>query len=374
MAAVLVLCASLALVACGDSESSSDSTSESGGEASSGALAAFEEKVEEGFAKSSGPQTTKPPSSGPPAETGKSIAVIPCAMAAEGCGRPARAAMEAAEAIGWKATLIDPAGDPQKMGAAVTRAESLGVDGIALMAIDSATIQEPLEKAKKAGIFLSCFACVDKVGVYDSLIPPESELPQAGYTIAQAAYKLSGGNVQMIQMIDKEFEVLGLRLQGTDEFIEECQQSGGECEVIDQANYLITELSTKLPSITSTVARQNPDFTVLWGDYDAAMTFMAQGIKQAGLGNGDQFGVSFDANEANLDEIREGGFERATVGLPMQWVAFAMVDDLNRLMAGEETVEQGVQYKLLYDGNLPPEGAWDGDSDVRPVYMKIWGK
>ncbi len=367
---VSALVASLVLAACGGGDDDSDSNSSNVG--SSADLTAFQEQVDKGFEAASEPQTTKPPTEGPKAQPGK-LVVISCAMSAEGCARPSRAAMEAGKAIGWDTTLIDADGDPQKMAAAVTRAQSLGADAIALMAIDSSTIKEPLEQASEAGIYLSCFACVDSAKVYDSLIPPEGDLTKAGYTIGQAAYKLSDGNVQMIQMIDKEFEVLGLRREGTDKFMSECQAAGGDCEVIAQANYLITELSTKVPSITSTVVRQNPDFTVLWGSYDAGMTFMSQGISQAGI-NTDAFGVSFDANEANLDEIRDGGFQKATIGLPMQWVGYAMVDDLNRLIAGEKTVDQGVQYKLLYADNVPDSGPWDGDFDVRPDYLKVWGK
>ncbi|HEX3736537.1 MAG TPA: substrate-binding domain-containing protein [Solirubrobacterales bacterium] len=382
--ALLVLAGALAIAACGGGGSSSSSSepsssgsetnSSGGGGEGSSSLAAFEKKAEEAFKEGSEPQTNKPPSSGPAGQPGKTIVVIPCSMELEGCSRPADAVLEAAKAIGWHATLINPGGEPQKEAAAVEKAISIGADAISLEAVDSKPILSALEQAKKAGIYLSCFACVDGAGAYDALVPPEESLTKAGYWIGAAAYKFSNGDAKLLELTSDEAEVLALRQDGTNEFIKECEAAGGECEVVATEKFSLAEVSTKLPAITATFVRQHPDYTVLWSAFDAALPFIEQGLSQTGTQTSEQFAVGFDANEPNVNSIREGGFEKATVGLPMQWVGFAQVDQLNRLLAGQPVVDEGVEPKLLTEENVPSSGAWNGDSDVRPVYEKIWAK
>jgi len=338
----------------------------------------FVAKVNADFVRQTRRQTYTPPKTGPKAVAGKSIVVIPCAMAAEGCARPARAAMEAAKVIGWEATLIDPAGDPSKMAAAVQKAISLGADGIVLQSIDAHVIQGALQQAKARGIKIVAFASGPSTSgrrVLNDIIPSLSSLVTDGYTIGQAAYKLGKGKARMVMMIDREYGILTLRRQGTERFIRDCQRAGGNCKILGEQNFLITELATRVPGQAVSLARNNPGFNVFWADYDAGLNFMIQGLRQAGITDGGKsFAVSFDANVANLDLIRKNGYQRATVGLPMQWAGYAQIDSLNRMFAGQRPVDSGLRTKLLVKSNVPRAGAWDGDLDVRPLYRRIWGK
>jgi ribose transport system substrate-binding protein len=328
-------------------------------------------KVNADVAAASKKQTNKPPSSGPKAVNGKTILVLPCSMGAEGCARPARAAMEAAKAIGWKATLIDPQGNPATMQSAIQKAISSGTDGIALEAIDASTILGALQQAKAKGIVLTCFACVNAQGVYDNVIPSEASFSKDGYTMAEAAYKLTGGRPNFIMMDDDEFGVVKLRRLGTEKFIKDC---GSACKLVAKQNFLVTELTTRAPTLAVSAARSNSSYNVFWAGYDAALNFMVQGLRQANLTDKKKFAVGFDANVANLDDIRNKGFQKASVGSPMQWIGYAEIDTMNRVFAKQKPVDEGVHSKLLFASNLPKSGPWDGDLDVRPSYRKIWGK
>ncbi len=338
----------------------------------------FVAKVNADFVRRTKKQSYLPPKTGPRAVTGKSIVVIPCAMAAEGCARPARAAMEAAKAIGWDATLIDPAGDPSKMADAVQKAISLGADGIVLQSIDAQVIQGALQQAKAKDIKIVAFASGPSASgrsVLNDIIPSLPSLVTDGYTIGQAAYKLGKNKARMVMMIDREYGILALRRQGTERFIRDCQRAGGDCKILATQNFLITELATRVPGQAVSLARNNRGFNVFWADYDAGLNFMIQGLRSAGITkDGKSFAVSFDANVANLDLIRKNGYQRATVGLPMQWAGYAEIDSLNRMFAGQRPVDSGLHTKLLVKSNVPGTGAWDGDLDVRPLYRKIWGK
>jgi ribose transport system substrate-binding protein len=293
-------------------------------------------------------------------------------MGAEGCARPARAFDEAAKLVGWHDIIIDPAGDPSKMANAVQRAISIKADAIVLAAIDVATIQGPLEEAKKAGIKIVGFGSLDKGNVLDAEIPAANTFVDDGYAMGAAVYKLSGYDLKMIEMRGDEFGVVANRAVGTEKFVKDCQAAGGSCQILASENFLVTDLTTHVPEQAIAQVRRHPDFNVLWAGYDAGLNFMIQGLKSANLTD-KGMAVGFDANVANLDIIRNSGFERASVGLPMEWIGYGMVDNLNRLFNGQQPVDQGVHSELLFKNNVPASGPYVGTYDFRTAYKKLWG-
>ena len=334
-------------------------------------LEEFHASVDETVEAATAEQSARPGGASLPVEPDRTVVIIPCGMAAEGCARAARGTEEAAAVLGWETVLIDPAGDPSKMANAVLQAINLGADAIALQAIDAGTVLGPLTEAKKAGIAVVAFAGIDQDGVLDATIPSEESFVDDGYNIAAAAYRMAGDRLNIIQMRADEFGVIVNRATGTEKFIEECRAAGGECSILAAENFLVSNLTTQVPQQAVGQLRRNPDFDVLWVGYDAGLNFMIQGLEAAGLTD-EGFAVSFDANVANLDIIREDGFEKATSGLPLEWVGWAEVDALNRLFQGEEPTDGNVRSKVLVRENLPDAGAWEGDVDFRAAYRELW--
>lgn len=339
--------------------------------ASSGEGSGFAEEAAKLYEEGTAEQTAMPPSSGPKAVPGKKVVVIPCAMAAEGCARPARGAVEAAKEIGWQVQLIDPQADPKKIVDAVETAISSGADGIMMEAIDESAIAQPLAAAKKAGIVVSSFAA--EGSGFDYLLPSEKGLEEDGYLSGAVSFHLSEDELKLIKMEENFFGSDKLRENGLNEFLSSCEAAGESCELLGSQNFQVPDMATQGPSQAAALARSNPTYNVLWGPFDASVTFFSQGINQAGLA-GEAFAIGFDANSANVEEIREEGFQKATIGLPLGWVGWAQVDALNRIFAGQEPVDSGIHSKVLTKENLPPEGAWDGDVEYKPSYLKVWGK
>jgi ribose transport system substrate-binding protein len=61
----------------------------------------------------------------------------------------------------------------------------------------------------------------------------------------------------------------------------------------------------------------------------------------------------------------------------MAWGAWAAMDNMNRVLAGQEAVEQNVPIRLITAENIDsiaPGGPWDGDVDFRAAYKTIWGR
>ncbi|MBX6381409.1 MAG: substrate-binding domain-containing protein [Microbispora sp.] len=360
----------------GSAPSQQGATSANGGKA-----AAFEAEARDDVAKAVATQTeqTNPvPTQAPPMATGKKIVIIPCSMAVEGCARPARSAQEAAKAVGWDASIDDPAGDVSKMSAAIKRAVSAKADGIVLNSIDAAAVQGDLRAARDAGLSVVCDMCGDTGGLIQSVSPPLPENERAGYLLGQQAFLMTkerfGAPPKFIVMLDDEFATVRARVAGVKKFIEDCKAAGAGCELVAEGKHLAAEISTTAPGRVVQLARANPQYNVLFAGYDAALNFFSQGLRQAGLADPAKvLGISIDADVANTEAIRTGGFQAASAGVAMKRVGYGMIDDLNRLFAGQQPVPQGISIKLITKANAPATGSWDGDFDATSAYLKLWG-
>ena len=333
----------------------------------------FTSYAEDIVKEASSEQPNTAPTEGPKIVEGKKIAVIPCSMAAEGCARPANGAVHAAEVAGWTADILDPGGDPSKMAALIDQAVATGYDAIVLTAIDVQSVQASVKKAIDADVLVGNFAASDAdPALLTTNVPlfPE-DFFNAGYAMGAKMFLDQGKDMKVAMLTGTEFGSIRERLAGTKAFIEDCKAAGGGCEVVAEENFLVTDLVKSLPSQTAAMVRSHPDANALWFGYDAGANFGIQGLEEAKL-TIDTYG--FDANVANLQRIADGRGQIATAGSAMAWIGFGIIDNFNRVWAGEEAIDQGMKFKLLMSDNLPADGgAWDGDVDVEATYKTLWG-
>ncbi|MCU1513431.1 MAG: monosaccharide transporter substrate-binding protein family [Microbacteriaceae bacterium] len=373
--AVTLLAGALVLTAC--STGSAPSAGTSGNAAT---LKTFNASLPAIISGASKTQTQLPPTTGPKGATGKKIVIIPPAGAAtEGGYRVALAAQDAAKALGWQVTFINPEGDPTKMNAAVQQAIAIKADAIAISSIDAAVIANSIKQAKTAGIKVVAAVAANtdgEKGIYDSLVPSLKSGSDNGYALAAEAYTMQGKKLHDVQLMDNEFGYVVARQDGWKKFISDCQAAGGDCKTLNTTNFLAADITTKLPGLAAQTLQSNPKFNVLWAGFDSGLDFMIQGAQQAGLTKNGSIAVGFDGNTPNLQKIREGGYEKATVGLSTLAIGYAMVDNLNRLLQGQPALsgeDQGIANKLLTKENVPATGSWWGDQDIRKHYWSVWG-
>ena len=99
------------------------------GDNGSAAVAAAQAAAEKALAS---PSEWIGPTSSPKPQLGKKLAIISCAQLSEGCNRPSRAALDAAQKIGWTATVFDGQADTGKQIAAINAAVDGKYDAILL--------------------------------------------------------------------------------------------------------------------------------------------------------------------------------------------------------------------------------------------------
>ena len=125
------------------------------GDNGSAAVAAAQAAAEKALAS---PSEWIGPTSSPKPQLGKKLAIISCAQLSEGCNRPSRAALDAAQKIGWTATVFDGQADTGKQIAAINAAVDGKYDAILLILVDPIQTSEGVQRAIDANIPLVTLA------------------------------------------------------------------------------------------------------------------------------------------------------------------------------------------------------------------------
>jgi ribose transport system substrate-binding protein len=309
------------------------------------------------------------PTSAPKPATGKVVGIIPCAMFVEGCAREARGAIEAARAIGWRPILIDGKVSAQVQLQAMNSLISRRVDAIILASVNASSVGEGMARAKRAGIpIMTSFAQdPDRFGGLDNI----EIVDEASGEVAAAYMALNGGGSVMVFDDNSAEEVI----QRTVGLRRGFKKYGGAKELLHQ-NISGAKVGPPEEPLATSLFQRYPEGRVQWVycGYDFMCSPFVRVLQRRGR---DEVKViSFDGNLENLAFIRKGQNQVATIGYPLEWAGWAVIDNLNRhfndakLWPGTRYIE----FRLLDRTNLPPAGkSWQGDIDFRARFKKLWG-
>jgi ribose transport system substrate-binding protein len=306
------------------------------------------------------------PTEGPAAAVGKTIGIISCAQGAEGCVREAVGAKEAAQALGWKVISIDGQGDPQRQLAGMNSLLDQGVSAIVIGSINAASIGDGMQRAKSLHVPVIAIVSPDpkEFGGLTSVGPDDKA---AGEVLAAYVTTQGGGKVAVFD--HTENPAVADRGKG---FRDSLKSYGGSDVIYNQA-VTLSQIGPPEQQIMSAFLQAHPAGSVDWvyAGFDAMLTPLIQSADRAG--RNELKAVSIDGNLENLSFIRSGKIEVATVGYPLEWAGWGAVDDLNRVFAGQQIVDQKIPFRFFTKDNLPAAGkAFEGDFDFRAAYKKLW--
>ena len=387
-AAILVLVASLALSACGDSSDSSSTTdtsasSESGSEdGSSGggaSLEAAETQVEEAY----GARYTEPPSKSVPAAKEKDVWMISPGNASPNSAAFYFAAKEAAAKIGWKLTLFDGKLDPSKPPEGIRQAVASGADGIIVIAIDCAPAKSAYEVAKEADVKvvpLVAFDCSESEPGGDTLFSAPISLGDRyqswteayeswGSDLAAWAITDANGEANTINTTNDQYKIITDTEDGFASRMAECE----ECENTEMP-WVVEEAGAKLAAKVQAEILRNPEATALNNSINPGLG-IAQGIVQSGKA-AEIAGVGGYGLPEDIVMVQEGNKGlKAVAAWPLKWWSWAAVDTLNSIFAGEEPEDSGLGWQMIdADHNLPKGEEFVPTVDFEADYAKRWGK
>jgi ribose transport system substrate-binding protein len=357
LAGAMALAAALA-AGCGSSDGNDDSSAGASAVPSSAASAAAAKIV----ARASKPIASWDgfgPAIKPPA--GKHIVAIECSSLGVGCVQGATAVKEAAGSLGWSADVVNGKGDPTVWNSAIQNAVASRADGIVLMAISPELVKDGIAKAKAAGIPVAAALVGPKA---DALAVPDAQ--DGGQSMAAYLTQVSGGKANILVLSDAEFALTDARNKAMTSAL---GQSCLGCKV-KTVEFTFATMPTKLPGQIASTLQADPAIDYVVAPFDAAATFVRQGIQQGG---GKAKLASFEGDPPTLKTIGDG-VQIADLATPNVWVGWQSVDNIARILLKQPVADAPLPTRLFTTENKGDAADWDGDFDFKSKYKHLWGR
>jgi ribose transport system substrate-binding protein len=307
----------------------------------------------------------------PPADM--RVAILIC-IAGTTCEEAAVASAEAAEALGWQVDLIEAQATPESYEEAMRQALANDVDGIITTAMPDVIVGAQLAEASERGIptvGMSAVPVENAAAQYDVYVPARetlSAMMQAWYAIAD-----SDGQAEAVYLWDTGYPHLQEALSASQRVLSECDSCSLRAEeartTADFANPVAIGDTAK-----SLGQREGGPNTYMMTAYDLGIPAIVQATSEVGA---DVRISTKNAHPSSLELIAQGELMMDS-GTSSEWVGYAAIDQLIRLMAGEEPIpywEQGLPLRV-FDSTNVPEGRvfdWLAEVDFKSEYLKLWG-
>lgn len=371
---VIAMLAALALAACGD-DSSSD-----GGDAATTTVA--EEAAADGGALVAEAKAAVEEAMGEPAfdaagasfdmasNEGKTIWFISPSQAVPYTAAVSEGAKEAAEAAGMRLVVFDGKGRVTEWNKGIQQAVAQKADGIILQAIDPRLVSGAIARAESAGIPIVDSDNGDPDAELTDGVDAHVTVDYTGIGKRWAQYIVSqtGGEPTKVAVFyDPAFQADQNKIDG---LTAELERLCPDCELIVE-RFSVATFAQDLPGRVQNVLRREPDVGWLVAGFGAQVRYIIQGMRQ---GDADDVRlIAVSAEPENLELIADGEMLEADIGVPTDWLGWAQVDELGRLMAGADPAGQRIPVRLFDAANLEQAGEQlYGASDFRTEFRSGW--
>ncbi len=352
--------------------------------ASSGTLGEFEAKVAETWETATGPVDGFDHAAGPAIASGKSVGAACLGSQITACVQWWDQVEAVGELVGWDVTIYDGQIDVAVWNEQLTRMAQAGHDALAVFGGIPSLSTEGLTAIEASGLPLVGMTSDDPDGVKALAVRLDGGIEndnfEVGYLQGVAAYTLGEGKVHAIGGYDGS-EISVAREAGFQAFVDECVAAGGDCwaelRPTDNAE-MFTQIETFCPSL----AQANPDFNVMISQVDDITAICIDAIAAAGLLKDGDFGIGVDYNSIGVDRIANSDSFGASIAIPYSSGAWQGVDELNRILSGEEPLDHENRpwpKRIFFDGNddvidQSSDQPWDVQLfDPESFYGPLWG-
>ena len=319
------------------------------------------------------------PSSAPTPPDDIRIAIVSVQEITEGSARATRAAKEAAEILGWEADILDGEGTTDGALAAINAAVDSGYDAMTLTFIDPSTVSEGINRALDAGmpiVTLGVPAYTPERAAFDQIPDSSHDWILTGEIIGHYMNCRSEGDVNALLLNGAEtVVVLHGQFKGTHDILTD-PSICPDC-VISEERFSLATIDTQTAQLAVSGVQANPDLNWVWC-YDFCLAQVSTTLQANGLDEG-ILGAGFDCNAQNIQLIKDATVQVVCIADPRNWEAWATIDIVNRLLNGEDPVDQSIPVRLFDDANADEftaediEEGWQGGYDFRSEYLRIWG-
>jgi ribose transport system substrate-binding protein len=332
---------------------------------------------------------TSPPTTSPPVAKGKTVWWISCGQKVPDCSRPAEWGEEAAKKLGINFKLAD--GNLNEGGGwekAIHQAIAGGASALIAQGIDCAGVKQALVDAKKGNVVTMPLDSMDcgeypEEGtdlfsahmVYSEKSPKAEEYWRAASELSAAwlidetgeeakVFNQAGGGDPIYQNLNKGFETM----------FSKCSA----CEVLQTIEFEPTDLvpggaleTRTQPALTKAAAE---GLNGVYMPFDVGIGVLGGEAAVQSLGNPNIKTIGGVGGFETLEAIGEGKWD-AAMGTDQRWAAWGAIDEVNRVLNGQEEVPEGVGYRLATkeSGDLPPAGeGFESPMEWQSIYEKAW--
>lgn len=317
------------------------------------------------------------PTSGPAAEPGKTIAVLAEDLRNGGVLGVAQGIREAAREIGWNVRIVDAGGTAAGRRRAVVDALAARPDGLVICGSDAHELEPALQQASLrlppvvgwhagpspgaiAGTSVAMNISTDPIAV--------------ARTTALAAVAQSGGKAGVVVFTDSRFAIATAKAQAMVDVVRQC--SG--CALLEVRDVAISESAARMPAVTrELLAAHGARWTHALAINDIYFDYAVPVLIEAALPNGAISLLSAgDGSAPAFMRIRAGTYQTGTVAEPLNLQGWQVVDELNRLFAGQPVSGFVAPVHLVSGDNVVSDGGsrfvYDPENGYRAIYLRIW--
>lgn len=281
--------------------------------------------------------------------------------------------VKAAEAVGWRARLIDGKGTPKGYVDAFDQAISARVDGIVLVAMPVELLRAQIEAADAAGIPV--------VAALPSLAQPDPPEQFGLYDYVRADYELQGRTLADWVIQDAPDGAKAIRLESAEfpdlthesqQFADALEQAGDDYEVVEVVSSPVTDIFGGPQGVQRLAAalRKNPDARYVFILSESWSQIFLQAKRLTG--RDDVVGLGSDG-DVSVPLVARGE-ELVMIGPDSRTYGWYAVDAMIRALNGEPAVHYEIRSQLVDGSNA---GAVEGTGitatyDYEAAWTQLW--
>jgi len=317
------------------------------------------------------------PVTGPRARPAKRIAVVDEDLRNGGVLGVVEGVIEAGKAIGWTTKVFDAAGTPEGRRQMLANALASRPDGLVLVGSDAHSLASSLQPFADQGIPVVGW----HVAVRPGRVPGtpvatnvSTDPLEVARIAALAAAVQSGGRAGVVIFTDTSLELPKAKAEAMAAAIRECRQ----CTLLETRDVAISRAPDRVPAVTrELLARHGERWTSSLAINDIYFDYAAPVLTQAGVSSNAMRMLSAgDGSESAFLRIRTGAYQTGTVAEPLTLHGWQLIDEMNRLLAGERVTDYVFPVHLVTTDNIAADGGdrllYDPANGYRDVFRRIW--
>lgn len=320
------------------------------------------------------------PTTGPAAVPGKFVIYVASDMTNGGVSGVAEGVKKAAEAIGWKFSVINGQGTVQGRAQALSQAIALKPNGIILGGFNATEQAQLVTEANANGIAVAGWHAAANPGpvaspkLFYNVTTPATDTAKAAAYLAIAN---SDGRAGVVIFTDPAFQIALAKSDAMAKIIKECST----CTLLGVYNQSLATATKDMPQVTSSLLQKyGSKWTYSLGINDLYFDGMIPALSAAGIKpSGQLYNISAgDGSVSAFQRVRDNQYQYATVAEPLKLQGWILIDELNRAFAGTKPYVFNVPVHIVVPSNVQydggPSNVFDPDNGYRQIYQKIWGK